>query len=66
MSKPCQVGRAHARASTYSDATLRTFKAAVRSLEKDLPEHHAALADLVDQGSFHDFDAIVAAIGGGR
>lgn len=57
---------ARPRASTYSDATHRTFKAAVRSLEKDLPEHHAALADLVDQGRFHDFDAIVAAIGGGR
>jgi hypothetical protein len=57
---------ARSRASTYSDATLRTFKAALRSLEKDIPEHHAALAELVDQGRFHDFDAIVAAMGGGR
>jgi hypothetical protein len=59
-------GSARARASSYSDATSRTFDAAVRRLEKALPQHHAALAELVDQGRFHDFDAIVAAVGGDR
>lgn len=57
---------ARTRASTYSDATHRTFQAALRRLEKDLPEHHGALATLADQVRFHDFDAIVAALEGGR
>lgn len=46
----------------YSEATERTFRAALEKLEASLPEHHAALAELVDVGKFDDIDAIVAVL----
>lgn len=48
----------------YSEATERTFRAALEKLEASLPEHHAALAELLDAGKLDDIDAIVAVLEG--
>ena len=48
--------------SHYTDTTRRTFEAAVTALEKSLPEHHGALAKLLDSGRIHDVDAIRAVL----
>jgi len=58
MAKPSAAGallRAH-----YTDATERTFRQALMSLEKTLPTHHDALAVLVDEGRFDDVEALIA------
>jgi hypothetical protein len=42
----------------YTDATEATFRLALKKLETELPNHHAALVLLVDEGRFHLIDAI--------
>ncbi len=49
----------------YTDATERTFRHALETLEKKLPSHHAALIALVDAGRFDDLDSIVALLEAG-
>lgn len=49
----------------YTDATAQTFREALVALEKTLPDHHAALAALVDAGCFDEVDAIVALLEAG-
>ncbi len=48
----------------YTDTTVRTFEAALTALEKSLPEHHAALAKLLENGRIHDVEAIRAVLEG--
>lgn len=49
----------------YTDATETVFRRALEQLAKALPAHHAALARLVDEGRFHDIDAVEAVLEGG-
>ena len=49
----------------YSEATELAFRSALLQLATSLPEHHHALARLVDEGQFHDVEAILAVLEGG-
>lgn len=46
----------------YTDATERTFRQALKSLEKTLPSHHVALVALVDAGRFDDVESVIAVL----
>ncbi len=48
----------------YSDTTARTFETALGSLKTSLPEHHAGLARLLEDGRIDDVDAILAILDG--
>ena len=48
--------------SHYTDTATRTFETALKVLEQSLPEHHGALAKLLESGRIHDVDAIRAVL----
>jgi len=50
--------------SHYTDTARRTFKTALKTLEKSLPEHHGALTKLLESGRIDDVEAIRAVLDG--
>mgnify|MGYP001370486742 CR=1 FL=1 len=62
MAKPSKGGAPAP--SHYTDTATRTFETALKALEKSLPEHHEALAKLLESGRIHDVDAIRAVLEG--
>ncbi len=48
----------------YPQPTETAFAKTLKALEKSLPKHHAALVTLLEEGRFHDADAVVAVLEG--
>ena len=64
MSKPTKG--APTRPAHYTTATEETFRRALASLAKTLPDRHAELTALLDAGRLHDIDAIQAVLEGNQ
>jgi hypothetical protein len=48
----------------YPQPTEAAFARALLILSKGLPEHHGALASLLEQGRLHDVEAVVNVLEG--
>lgn len=48
----------------YPQPTQTAFAQALASLAKSLPQHHAELTALVEQGRIHDASAVIAVLQG--
>jgi hypothetical protein len=69
MSKkpPIDAARSTGAPTLYTEATEKVFRGALTQLAKTQPDRHVDLTRLLDEGRFHDADAIEAMLeGGGR